>query len=46
MSARRVRGRIQDVFGVWFDISEFRGTRHGFDVVLGCPRAAFGSSGW
>ena len=30
-------GRIKDAFGVWFDISEFRGTRHGFDVILGWP---------
>jgi hypothetical protein len=30
-------GRIKDAFGVWSDISEFRGTRHGFDVILGWP---------
>jgi hypothetical protein len=27
--------RIKDAFGHWFDVSSFRGTRHGFDVVLG-----------
>ena len=30
-------GRIKDAFGVWFDISEFRGTSYGFDVILEWP---------
>jgi hypothetical protein len=34
---RAKSGRIKDAFGHWFDVSSFRGTRHGFDVVLGWP---------
>jgi len=30
-------GRTRDAFGAWWDISEFRGTSHGFDVILGWP---------
>ena len=33
----RQEGRTWDVYGIWFDISERCGTRHGFDVILGWP---------
>jgi len=35
--ARNATGRIRDAFGDRWDISEFRGTKHGFDIVLGWP---------
>jgi hypothetical protein len=34
---RRADGRVKDAFGAWFHVSEYRGTRHGFDVILGWP---------
>ena len=35
--ARRAPGFVRDVFDNRWDISEFRGTKHGFDIVLGWP---------
>jgi hypothetical protein len=34
---RGATGHIKDAFGDRWDISEFRGTDHGFDIVLGWP---------
>jgi hypothetical protein len=31
-------GHIRDAFGQWWEVSELRGTVHGFDIVLGWPR--------
>jgi hypothetical protein len=35
--ARRATGFVRDAFDNRWDISEFRGTKHGFDIVLGWP---------
>jgi hypothetical protein len=38
MPRKRARFReVKDVFGNRWDVSEFRGTKHGFDLVLGWP---------
>jgi hypothetical protein len=38
MPPKRSRFReVKDVFGDRWDVSEFRGTKHGFDIVLGWP---------
>jgi hypothetical protein len=38
MPQKRARFReVKDVFGARWDVSEFRGTKHGFDIVLGWP---------
>ena len=35
--ARRATGFVKDAFRDRWDISEFRGTKHGFDIVLRWP---------
>jgi hypothetical protein len=42
---RRRKSRwVKDAFGEWCEISEFWGTKHGFDLILGWPAQSLISS--